>query len=181
MYIKEIKTRNKKTGREYIKHTLVESIRTDKGPSQRMVMQHGQLKLPKESWSVLIAELESRISGQDSLNIAKTKVPLKIRRAADSAMEKFTIYNARRVENRKNSSSEVVTLNLNNVSSFKHRSFGSEFIVHNTWNELQMSQTLKSLDFSAKERSFAEDIVAGRLIEPACELATWDWLKIIHQ
>ena len=96
-------------------------------------------------------------------------------------MEKFAICNDRRVENRKNSSSEDVTANLNNVSGSKHRSFGSEFIVHNTWNELQIPQTLKSLDFSAKERSFAEDIVAGRLIEPACELATWDWLKIIHQ
>jgi len=177
MYIKEIKTRNKKTGREYIKHTLVESIRTDKGPRQRTVMQLGQLKLPKESWPVLIAELESRISGQDTLNIPKTKVPLKIRRAADSAMEKFTICNARRVENRKNSSSEDVTVNLNNISSSKHRSFGPEFIVHNIWNELQMPQTLKSLDFSAKERSLAEGIVAGRLIEPASELATWDWLK----
>ena len=50
-------------------------------------MQLGQPNLPKESWSVLIAELESRISGQDSLNIPKTKVHLKIRRAADSAME----------------------------------------------------------------------------------------------
>jgi len=49
--------------------------------------------------------------------------------------------------------------------------------VHNTWNELQMPQKLKSLDFSAKERSLAEGIVAGRLIEPASELSTWDWLK----
>ena len=177
MFIKEIKTRNKKTGKEYIKHALVESVRTEKGPRQRTVMQLGHLKLPKENWPLLVAELESRISGHDSLNIPKTKVPVKVTRAVDSAMDKFTICNARRIENRKNIDSEYVTVNLNNLSTSKHRSFGSEFVAHSIWNELKMPQKLKALEFSAKERSLAEGIVAGRLIEPASELATWEWLK----
>jgi len=177
MFIKEIKTRNKKTGKEYIKHTLVESVRTEKGPRQRTVMQLGQLNLPKETWPLLIAELESRISGQGTLSLPKTKIPLRIRKAADSAMDKFTICNARRIENRKNADSEEVTVNLNNISSSKHRSFGSEFVAHSIWNELKLPQKLKTLEFTAKERSLAEGIVAGRLIEPASELATWEWLK----
>ena len=39
MYIRETKTENRKTGKVYVKHTLVESVRTPKGPRQRTVMQ----------------------------------------------------------------------------------------------------------------------------------------------
>ena len=177
MFIKEIKTRNVKTGKEYVKHTLVESVRTDKGPRQRTVMQLGNLKLSKEMWPALIAELESRISGQSSLNIPGTKISLQIRRAADLAMENFTICSARRIENRKNAGDEDVTIKLSEISDSKYRSYGAEFVAHSTWNELNIPQKLKSLGFTAKERSLAEGIVAGRLIEPASELATWEWLK----
>ena len=86
MFIKEITTRNPKTQKEYIKHTLVESVRTEKGPRQRTVMQLGHLKLPMESWPLLIAELENRISGQSDLNIPSTKIPVKVKNAANVAM-----------------------------------------------------------------------------------------------
>ncbi len=43
MYIRESKTRNKKTGKVYLKHSLVESVRTDRGPRQRVVLTLGQL------------------------------------------------------------------------------------------------------------------------------------------
>ncbi len=180
MFIKEIKTKNKKTGREYIKHALVESVRTEKGPRQRTVMQLGRLKLPKELWPELIAELECRISGQLSLNLPGNKIPKRVKDAADTAMENFTICTARRIENRKDIEDEEVTVNLNNVCDSKYRSFGPEFVAHSIWNELRMPQKLKELGFSPKQRSLAEGVVAGRLIKPASELATWGWLKTTH-
>jgi transposase len=140
-------------------------------------MQLGKLKLPKAYWELLTAELESRISGQCSLNLPDTKLPVKVKRAADAAMENFTICNARRVENRKTSLEDEVTVNLNNVSSSKHRSYGAEFVAHCIWDELKMPQKLNSLGFTANEKSLAEGIVAGRLIEPASELATREWFK----
>ena len=80
MFIKEIKTRNKKTGAEYIKHALVEAVRTDKGPRQRTIMQLGYLKLNRDYWPQLIAELECRISGQTTLKIPGTKTTSKAQR-----------------------------------------------------------------------------------------------------
>jgi len=38
MFIREYRTKNKKTGKVYVKHQLVESYRTDAGPRQRIVM-----------------------------------------------------------------------------------------------------------------------------------------------
>ena len=177
MYIKAIKTRNSKTGKEYVKHTLVESIRTEKGPRHRTVMQLGKLKLPKEMWPILIAELESRISGQISLNLPGTKIPLKIRKVADAAMDNFTICNARRIENRKNTGEEEITVKLSELAGTRYRSYGPEFVAHSIWDELKLPDKLEALGFTPKERSLAEGIVAGRLIKPASELATWGWFK----
>jgi hypothetical protein len=101
MFIKEIKTKNRKTGKEYVKHALIESVRTERGPRHRTVMQLGQLKLSKDLWPLLVGELESRLSGQLLLNIPGSKTPLKVRNAADRVMENFTIRCERRKENRK--------------------------------------------------------------------------------
>ena len=177
MFIKKIKTRNKKTGREYIKHALVESLRTEKGPRQRTIMQLGRLKLHKKYWPQLVAELECRISGQATLNLPGTQISTGVKNAANAAMGNFTIRNARRVENRKNIEGEEVTINLNDVCDSKYRSFGAEFVAHSIWEHLKMPQKLGELDFTAKERSLAAGIVTGRLIKPASELATWEWLR----
>ena len=53
MFIRESKTKNKKTGAVYIKHTLVESVRTEKGPRQRLVMTLGHLTLDRSLWKDL--------------------------------------------------------------------------------------------------------------------------------
>ena len=45
MYIREYKITNKKTGVTYVEHKLVTSVRTDKGPRQRVVMPLGTLEL----------------------------------------------------------------------------------------------------------------------------------------
>jgi len=177
MFIKEIKTRNKKTGTEYIKHALVESVRTEKGPRQRTVMQLGHLKLVRQCWPQLVAELECRISGQPTLDIPGTKISPAVKTAANTAMNNFTIHKSRRIENRKNTEGEEVLINLNDVCNSKYRSFGAEFVAHSTWNDLKLPQKLKGLNFTPKERSLAEAIVSGRLIKPASELATWEWLR----
>jgi len=41
MFIREYKQTNRKTGETYIKHKLVTSVRTEKGPRQKVVMPLG--------------------------------------------------------------------------------------------------------------------------------------------
>ena len=63
MHIKEYRTRNKKTKKVYIKHQLVESYRTQKGPRHRVVMNLGKLKIPRSEWRKLAFALKSRLAG----------------------------------------------------------------------------------------------------------------------
>lgn len=178
MFIKEIKTINKKTKKEYIKHSLVESIRTEKGVRHRTIMQLGKLGIPRELWEELIAELESRISGQMSLELPGIKTSPKVSKQADKIMSSFKIRSSRKVVNKdEHSDAEIIAVNIDKTASTKHRSIGAELVTHHTWNSLQMDQKLKALGFDEQERSLSEAIVAGRLIEPSSELSTFNWLK----
>ncbi len=102
---------------------------------------------------------------------------MKVRNAADTAMERFTIRSARRIENRKDADVNEVTVNLENLTNTKYRSFGPEFVAHSVWDELKLPQKLAEMGFTAKERSLSEAIVCGRLINHCSELATWEWIN----
>ena len=69
MFIREYKTKNKKTDKIYKTHKLVESIRTEKGPRQRIVMGLGTLTLPKKQWKKLAAVIETKLTGQTLMPI----------------------------------------------------------------------------------------------------------------
>ena len=64
MFIRESFTTNRKTKTKYVTHRLIESVRTPKGPRQRVVMNLGTLSLPKSEWPKLAAILEAKIAGQ---------------------------------------------------------------------------------------------------------------------
>lgn len=99
MFVREKKTRNKKTGNIYIKHVLVESYHTTNGPRQRTIMQLGRIDLPKKKWPVLAKALENRLAAvpiQEQLSFIpdnKTKQTLelenKVRVLADKAINDY--------------------------------------------------------------------------------------------
>jgi transposase len=64
MFVRQYKTKNKKTGKIYIKHQLVQSYRTADGPRQRVIMNLGKLNLDRSEWRRLAFALEGRLSGQ---------------------------------------------------------------------------------------------------------------------
>ncbi|MCL4434934.1 MAG: hypothetical protein M1399_09300 [Actinobacteria bacterium] len=58
---------NKKTGAVYIKHQLVESIRTESGPRQRVVMELGHLDIDGTQWKSLAIAIADRLAGTQSI------------------------------------------------------------------------------------------------------------------
>ena len=179
MFIKEVKTSNKKSGNKYIKHVLMESVRTEKGPRHRTVMHLGKLELGKKYWPLLSSELEERLSGQISLKFSSSKTSREIKAAADKAISGFTVPKESRKEIKKLPPEEAITVKPEGISSTKYRSFGGEYVCHSIWNELGLPEGLEELGFTAKERSLAEAVVVGRLINPGSELSTWEWIRNI--
>lgn len=178
MFIRQTKTKNAKTGEVYIKHTLVESVRTEAGPRQRTVMQLGRLSIPSKSWPILAAELERRIAGQGELDLSSIKCSDAVARAADQAMEKFSPRVQRKAENiADENTADFAPVDLNTATTSMSRSVGAELLVHDAWNLLDLPGILKQLGLDKAERSLAEAVIAARMIKPGSDLKAWNWIR----
>ena len=180
MYIRETKTTNRKTGTVYKKYSLVESVRTEKGPRQRCVMQLKSLDLPKELWPMLAAELERRLAGLDGASqLTLLDVDKSVRQTADEVMALYLFEKSRTVgeKPKRGEKRDLKKIDMNSATTAFSRSLGPELVGHHVWNQLKMPQVLEDCGFSPRERSLAEVVVLGRLIAPGSDLATWRWLR----
>ena len=170
MFIREYRTKNKKTGKVYIKHQLVESYRTEAGPRQRIVMNLGKVDLKKSDWRRLAFVLEGKLSGQNSL----INEP-EINKAADAAMRNYDFYKIRKKN--KVPAGKSLTIDLEKVGTCACRSLGPELLGASTWDRLSMDTILKEAGLDRKSRELAKAVILARLISPASEVATLKWIK----
>ena len=63
MFIGQLKV--SRNGRSYTYHRLLESVRTAKGPRQRLVLSLGTLDLPKSEWPRLAERIEDLLNHQE--------------------------------------------------------------------------------------------------------------------
>lgn len=178
MYIRETKTKNKKSGKVYAKHSLVESVRTADGPRQRTVMQLGRITIPRKSWPALAGELERRLSGQVELELNGIDCTDGVMSAADRAMSAYGSRGRRKAASvSREMDADYVRVDLNTSATSISRSIGPELLAHDAWQMLDLPRILKDLGLDAGERSVAEAAVAARLISPDSDLGTWNWIR----
>ena len=175
MYIREYASINKKTGIKYVKHRLVESVQTEKGPRQRVIMYLGELNIPKSEWRILAAVLEARLASQ--LSLFEEQCP-EIATIADQVMKNygFTVKRKEQQDVRRDDE-DLVLVDLNSSRTQTCRSLGPELVGHAMWNRLQFDPLLNSVGFSEKEMALAQAVVIGRLVEPGSDRNTWSWLQ----
>ena len=140
MFIREYRTKNKKTGNVYIKHQLVESYRTEAGSRQRIVMNLGKVDLKKSDWRRLAFVLEGKLSGQNSL----INEP-EINKAADAAMRNYDFYKIRKKN--KVPGGKSLTIDLEKVGTCACRSLGPELLGASAWDKLSFDTILKEASF----------------------------------
>ena len=84
MFIRKKEVVCKKTGKKYSYCKLVESVQTDQGSRQRLIMHIGKLDLSKSQIKILGKILELRISGK-----TETVIFLELKQLADNLMEGY--------------------------------------------------------------------------------------------
>jgi len=174
MFIREYNTKNKKTGKVYSAHKLVESFQTEKGPRQRIVMQLGTLTLPKSEWKKLACVLEAKLSGQSTL-LPNEQI---IEDIADKSIEQHKLVKTVRAKEQDcKQNQELLTIDINSLATIKHRSVGAEIVAHNAWNKLGLGSVLTECGFDSRQKALAEAVIVGRLIHPANDLATYRWFQ----
>lgn len=174
MFIRKVPHKNTKTRKEYCTYKLVDSVRTERGPRQRTVLNLGvDFSLPKEQWKDLANCIEEIITGQHSL----IAYPKAVRTLAGKYAKQIISQQSDVIEENENTAPDYATVDLNSVNNEEARTVGAEYVVYETIKALGIDQKLKELGFNRHQLAAAIGGIAGRMIVPGSERATHYWLQ----
>jgi len=176
MFIRKIPHRNRKNHKEYYTYKLVESIRTERGPRQRDILNLGVgFDLPRERWKDLANCIEEIITGQKTL----IDYPKTIRNLATRYARKIIRQQASVVVAGEDISPDYATIDVNSVDNEDARTVGAEHVVYETIKELGLDRKLGELGLNRHQLAVSLGVIAGRMIVPGSERATHHWLRDI--
>jgi len=151
----------------------VESIRTENGPRQRLVLNLGNLEIQKTEYKELANCIEGLLTGQENLLTPNEELSGYASEAVEKILKKQN--RATKKVEKESTPKEIKSIDVNSINEIKSRSIGAEYIAHSFWQKLEIDTFLSSKGLSNDQISLAETIVLGRLISPGSELHTHAW------
>jgi len=171
MYIKKVKKRNGRTEKVYEYLHLVESVRTENGPRQRLILNLGSIDIDPSQYNTLAKRIEFILTGQKNIF------------EPDAQLEKHVSDAARKIfkKQAKDISSDVDSdfqnIDTKSLEAHSPQSPGSEYICYSIWKELKLDDFFKSNGISEHVIPIIESLVTGRLIAPASGRRTKTWVE----
>jgi transposase len=177
MYIRKVTHTDPKNSQDYHTFKLVESVRTERGPRQRAMLNLGsEFALPEEQWKDLANRIEEIITGQSPLFIYSSEVE----NLANRYARQITGDSRRTILPETVSAANVPDYQRVDVGSVDHehaRTVGAEHVVYETIKELGLEEKLRDLGFNKPAVDAAIGVIAARLIAPGSERSTHVWLQ----
>jgi len=174
MFIRRVPHKNRKNRKEYCTYKLVESIRTERGPRQRDILNLGvSFDLPTEQWKDLANCIEEIITGQKSF----IDYPKAIRTLAKRYARKIIREQAYVIDVGEDIPPDYATIDLNSVEDEDARTVGAEYVVYETIKELGIDRKLKEIGLNRHQVAACLGVIAGRMIVPGSERSTHYWLQ----
>jgi len=174
MYIKKVRKSNPNSRKVYEYLHLVENVRTEKGPRQRLVLNLGPLDIPPDQYKELANCIEAMLTGQQQMFAADPE----IEKHAQKALQKIRVRqkNSNPVEHQPNVP-EYQNVDVSSLQAGEIRSLGPEYVCHSIWNELKFNDILLANGVSRHILPLLEALVVGRLVSPGSERHTWQWAE----
>ncbi len=171
MFIKKVKKKNKGFEKEFTYLHLVESVRTEKGPRQKLILNLGAIDIDEAEYKNLADCIEDLLLGNASIFPFDEEIV----EIAEKAKEKIL---SKKSEEEELNEEEIYTpCNLNTIEASKARSIGAEHVSLEMWNLLELDSVLKDENLSQSQIDLCKAQVIGRLCNPGSDLSTWEWLE----
>jgi transposase len=171
MYIRKV-THADKNGKTYHTFKLIESVRTDRGPRQRMVLNLGtDFSVPEEKWKELADRIEEIVTGQNRL----LPCAQDIEECATRYARNVIAYHGQ--EKKESPAPDYHRIDVDTVDHEHVRSIGAEHVVYETMKTLGLPDLFTSFGFNKPACEAAIGVIAARLIAPSSERATHLWLQ----
>lgn len=178
MYFKYNKSKNSKSP----VLQLIESVRTAKGPRQKLIVSLGtELKIPKRLQTLVAQCIKERLMGQivvfedDEVSFFADRIVKKIQTEGKwtTAFNKIKDIENSKIER------ETAVIYINEVKNSYSRELGNILIGHHYWNLLQFPQILADCGFNQSQIVTAEISILNRLISQDSEHAIISWLQTV--
>jgi transposase len=175
MFIRKTTHTNKGNKKEYHTFKLIESVRTERGPRQRMLLNLGTgFNLEEERWKDLANRIEEIVTGQDSLWV----YPEEVETLAIGYARKVIDYQGKPGKREEKSSDpDYHRVDIDTIDNERSRSVGAEHVVYETIKLLDLDDLFTALGFNKPALDAAIGVIASRLIAPSSERATHLWLQ----
>ena len=175
MFIRKTTHTDRKAKREYHTFKLIESVRTERGPRQRMLLNLGaDFSLPEEKWKDLANRIEEILTGQDPLLPYTQEIETL---AARYARKLIGYQGATQAEQRESPDPDYHRVDINSIDNEHCRTIGAEHVVYETIKYLELDRLLMALGFNKVALDAAIGVIAARLIAPSSERAAHLWLQ----
>ena len=192
MFIREIKKRIKRNNRiyEYLQYRLIESVRTSNGPRQHVVLNLGNLEIPKDKLkslanlieAVLTKNRQQPLFSEDPklVGLAEHFAQLIIQqRLQEQQRATLSLDDATHALSTQQTETEprFETVDVHSVTTSRCRTVGTEYIALNQMRQLGFFDILHDCGFSPQERLYAAAQICGRMVHPDSERETARWLR----
>lgn len=174
MFIRKTHILNRETQKSYWNFQLVESIRTERGPRQRILLNLGtDLDLNDQERKTLANRIEEILKGVLSIFPMSEKIEEYAQRFASQLRDLSFSSTAKE---KTQESTDLQTIDLETIQQQEARTVGGEHLLLHMANQLGLCKKLKQLGLSDKEVALGLGNIIGRAIFPASERATYAWL-----
>lgn len=168
MYIRKVLKRNKNSTKTYESHQLVETIRTEKGIQQKLLLSLGCLSLSKDKWSRLASRIESIIQNQTVLIHEDPEIERLSQKYALEFINKhlsdITI-------------SDYQTVSLRSLQNHRVRQVGAEYLGVTFFDKLGLGKCFTEFGFTKRQVEIAMLLIIGRLVCPGSERHLHAWAQ----
>jgi len=178
MFIRRATIKSRESGEPYYTYRLVESVRTGEGVRQHTLLNLGRhFEVPRPQWGALVQRIEALLGGQLDL----------MADGLEGCWEALAEQYAARLLSRRGEAAEqpgeapgagadYQRVDLDRVEVIRPRSVGAEHVALAAAQQLGLEAKLAALGFNRHELATAMGLIIGRMVSPASELATHQWL-----
>lgn len=171
VFIREIVKKNPGYDKVFAYHRLMESVRTPKGPRQRVLLNLGHLELPSADWKTLANRIEEIVLAQTSFLPPPPHIESLAQHYARLLRQKEMQSIPAREE------ADWQTVDLNSLSQGEFRTIGGEAVALAAFKRLGLSEILAKVGLTKGQVDQATLLIVGRLLHPGSERETALWGK----
>jgi hypothetical protein len=166
-------------GKTYTNHLLVESIRTPKGPRQKIVCSLGDLRpRPRSEWLKLARKVEQALVGQDDLfDGSDAEVQRIVEKVQRGKAKKVTLAVPAAKTGVDDPDDDVVAVRTGKVRTERHREAGAVHVGYQFWKRLGLDKILERIGFEERAQMLTCAMTMNRLIHPSSEHAMPNWIR----